>query len=182
MAIDKAVDSARLDGALKASADEIRAKTGDSGKVQFDLDGGTGFKAAIAAIEAGGGGVPSGLSAFELIEWTPSADIGYHQSEVSIPHSLGVIPDGYFIAAITDFEYTDTRYIKLFIFDVVAFLNNYYRGIGTAYKTGATSTFSAQGELRDFVTNSKVLIYRGVGSGTAFFKGGCTYQLFVYKR
>lgn len=56
MAIDKAVDSAKLDGALKASADEIRAKTGDVGKVLFDLDNGTGFKAAIAAIQAGSGG------------------------------------------------------------------------------------------------------------------------------
>ena len=53
MAIDKAVDSAALEAALKASADAIREKTGDAASIPWDAA--KGFADAIAAIEAGGG-------------------------------------------------------------------------------------------------------------------------------
>lgn len=54
MALDKIVDSAQLDGALTATADAIRDKTG--GTEQIAWDAGKGFADAIAAIAAGGGG------------------------------------------------------------------------------------------------------------------------------
>jgi len=49
MAIDKAIDSARLDGALAATADAIRAKTGGTEKIPFDPD--TGYADEVASIE-----------------------------------------------------------------------------------------------------------------------------------
>lgn len=53
MAYDKVIDSARHDGALTATADAIRAKTGDAGKIAFDPD--KGYAEAIEAIAGGGG-------------------------------------------------------------------------------------------------------------------------------
>lgn len=47
MAYDKIIDSARLDGALTATANKIRSGTGVSGKIVFDPD--TGFTGSIPA-------------------------------------------------------------------------------------------------------------------------------------
>jgi len=52
MAIDMLVDSEQLDGAIKATAEKIREKSGDTGKIPWDM--GTGFANAVEAITAGG--------------------------------------------------------------------------------------------------------------------------------
>lgn len=54
MALDKVVDSAKLNGALKATADAIRSKTGSTDSVPFDPS--TGFKTTVESMEIGGGG------------------------------------------------------------------------------------------------------------------------------
>ena len=48
MALDKLVDSSQLDGALEHTADAIRAKTGDSGSLEWDMD--YGFSVAVGDI------------------------------------------------------------------------------------------------------------------------------------
>lgn len=53
MALDKAVDSAVLDAAMSSVADAIRAKGGTTESLTWP----DGFKAAIAGIETGSGGV-----------------------------------------------------------------------------------------------------------------------------
>lgn len=54
MPFDKLVDSAKLDGALKSTADAIRSKTGGTGKIPWsDTEG---FKSAVEGITVGGGG------------------------------------------------------------------------------------------------------------------------------
>lgn len=58
MALDKVVDSAKLNGALKATADAIRSKTGSTDSVPFDPS--TGFKTIIDSMEVGGGGSGGG--------------------------------------------------------------------------------------------------------------------------
>lgn len=55
MALDKLVDSGKLDAALEATADAIRVKTGGTAEIAFDLDGGDGFADAVEAIPTGGG-------------------------------------------------------------------------------------------------------------------------------
>lgn len=70
MALDMMVDSTQLDGALTATADAIRGKTGGTDKLTWDMD--KGFAAEIAAIAAGG--ASSGV-AVESGEYTPSSDI-----------------------------------------------------------------------------------------------------------
>lgn len=54
MAYDKVVDGTQLNGALTATADAIRDKTGASASIPWDMS--AGFSAAIAAIPTGGGG------------------------------------------------------------------------------------------------------------------------------
>lgn len=53
MAFDKVIDSAQLDGALEATANEIRKKTGETGSIPWDAD--NGFASAIGSLEVGGG-------------------------------------------------------------------------------------------------------------------------------
>lgn len=59
MAIDKAVDSTKLNACLTAEANAIRAKTGGSAAISFDLDNSKGFADSIAAISSGGGVTPA---------------------------------------------------------------------------------------------------------------------------
>ena len=56
MAVDKLVDSTKLDASLAYTADRIRAKTGESADILFDLSNEKGFGDAIDAIPTGGGG------------------------------------------------------------------------------------------------------------------------------
>lgn len=53
MPFDKLVDSAKLDGALKSTADAIRAKTGGTENIPWSET--EGFKSAVEGITAGGG-------------------------------------------------------------------------------------------------------------------------------
>lgn len=53
MALDKLVDSAKLDAALTYTAGCIRAKTGGTVDLPFDLAGGKGFGTAIDGIATG---------------------------------------------------------------------------------------------------------------------------------
>lgn len=94
MAIDKAVDSAVLDGALTAVANAIRGKTGGTGKLTIDQ-----MAAAIAGITVGDGG---GGLAYDMGEFTLTADTDGHKGIVPalIPHALGVRPG--FICVWTD--------------------------------------------------------------------------------
>lgn len=59
------VNETKLNAAMTATADAIRAKTGDSAQIPFDYNGGKGFADAVEAIPQGGGGDPDeSLSAF----------------------------------------------------------------------------------------------------------------------
>lgn len=53
MAVDKLVDSTKLNNSLEYTADRIRLKTGGSANIPFDFEGETGFGAAIDAIPVG---------------------------------------------------------------------------------------------------------------------------------
>lgn len=53
MALDKLVDSVKLDAALTYTAGRIRAKTGGAENLPFDMTGGKGFGDAIDGITTG---------------------------------------------------------------------------------------------------------------------------------
>ena len=64
MAVDKLIDSSKLDACCTAEANAIRAKTGGSSSITYDWSNSKGFADAIAAISGGGGG--GGLSEVTL--------------------------------------------------------------------------------------------------------------------
>lgn len=76
MAYDKVVDSARLDGALTATADAIRGKTGSADGIQWDAD--TGFAAAVDAITGGTAGIY-----VESTIYTPNEDCRWVDATLS---------------------------------------------------------------------------------------------------
>lgn len=94
MAFDTVIDKAQLEAAMKATADAIREKTGDTADCTWDQT--QGFAALIAAIEAGGGGVqlqynrlyPAATGTF-----TPAERTGVEvDSPLVIEHNAGIIP------------------------------------------------------------------------------------------
>lgn len=87
MAYDKVVDSSVLDAGLKQIANAIREKGGTSDNLAFPQA----MADAIAAIEAGGGGI-------EIIKYTPAENV----SKPVISHSLGSVPAAAIIIAETD--------------------------------------------------------------------------------
>lgn len=92
MAIDKAVDSAALEAALKASADAIREKTGDTATIPWDAA--KGFAEAIAAIEAGGGDVTiNGLTVLSgTFAVTEDVESGYYYVPVKYGMAIPTAP------------------------------------------------------------------------------------------
>ena len=139
--------------------------------------------AAIAAIEAGGG-VPEGFSAFEVIDWTPSADTQATSSGVRIPHSLGIQPDGFYMATTKQLE-LPTEAGKSIVVNAVCdktFLwGSYYHQFVTVY-TYNSSGSSRYSELSpsSYMNTSEIIVR--IDSKTAYIVGGNTYKIIVYKR
>lgn len=80
MAYDKVVDSTALDASLTAIADAIRAKAGTSDAMTL-----AGMAEAIAAIEAGGGGIATGSYVFAETN-------SYFSRSLRVEHGLGQVP------------------------------------------------------------------------------------------
>ena len=80
MAFDTVIDKAQLEAAMKATADAIREKTGDTANCTWDPS--QGFAGLIAAIEIGGGRVARGT-------WVQASDDYYN----TITHNLGKVPE-----------------------------------------------------------------------------------------
>lgn len=85
MAIDRAIDSAALESQLTQVADAIRAKAGSAAALSFP----DGFRAAIAAIETGGG-LPEEIA--ELTYGTYTSASAVTGASVNIAHGLSGKP------------------------------------------------------------------------------------------
>lgn len=88
MAYDKVIDSAKLESAITATADAIRAKTGSTEKIPWDAE--KGYKDAVESIPEGGGGTDvSGVTATEadVLEGAVFVDSNGEEKEGSIPRN-----------------------------------------------------------------------------------------------
>ena len=66
------VNETKLNAAMTATADAIRAKTGDSAQIPFDYNGGKGFADAVEAIPQGGGDrPPKGIAVSDFVDGYP---------------------------------------------------------------------------------------------------------------
>lgn len=92
MALDKLVDSAQLDAAMRYTANRIRAKTGGSENVPFDMsaENPKGFGDAVDGIQTGG--TPTGTKQITVTEnGTITEDVsGYATAEITANVSGGV--------------------------------------------------------------------------------------------
>lgn len=163
------------DTTLTDIADAIRAKNQSS-----DTMTPAEMAAAIAGISAGGG-VPSGLSAIEVISFTPSSNL---TSVKNVTHSLGVVPDGYCMAAVRTPAGTITSTTMPTIyscFDVSFLVKSKYYSFHAAMNTsGSVALFVNSHEAAEnFVTADTVKIHI---NSSAVLKSGVTYQVIVYKR
>lgn len=77
------VDGDKLDRALKATADQIRAVTGDSDEIPFDYEGETGFAAYI----------PSGGQHSPRSDYIMNFDWGAQQQNMRWPNTASVVEE-----------------------------------------------------------------------------------------
>lgn len=92
MALDKLVDSSVLDAAMRYTANRIRAKTGGSENLPFDMsaENPKGFGDAVDGIQTGS--TPTGTKQFTITEnGTTTEDVsGYATAEITVNVSGGV--------------------------------------------------------------------------------------------
>lgn len=88
MAVDKLVDSTKLNACLDAEANAIRAKTGGASDIPFDFANNKGFADAIAAIPSGGGS--SGLQ-IKTGQFTLASDYSYTLNNVNGSYSGSIL-------------------------------------------------------------------------------------------
>lgn len=96
------VNETKLNAAMTATADAIRAKTGDSTQIPFDYNGGTGFADAVEAIPQGGGGVVSITEGVLFIDYDGTLLYGWLSDEVASqtklpdnPSHEGMVAEGW---------------------------------------------------------------------------------------
>lgn len=192
MPFDTIVDSAALYGAMTATADVIRAKTGDTGAVNWDPA--IGFTQAIAGIVSGGGGL-----AYDMGEFVLDADIAYLDTKDGIPHKLGEKPD--FVLVWTD-DFADLSadnvasqtvnigyIILLGLFglpqrlssaatNTLALHNNYHISAND-YRVTIQAPTSAAYSLQNGTLPSATAIPLFKFGGSYLWKAGVTYKYFV---
>lgn len=195
MPFDTIVDSAALNGAMTASADAIRAKTGAPAPIVWDVT--SGFAQAISGIVSGGGG---GL-AYDMGEFVLDADVQYLDAKDGIPHELGKKPD--FVLVWTD-DFADLSadnvtsqtenigyIILLGLFglpqrltsaatNTLALHNNYFIGANDYRVTIQAPTSAAYG-LQNGTLPSATAIPLFKFGGSYFWRAGVTYKYFVSK-
>lgn len=89
MALDKAIDSAKLDANLTVIADAIRAKGGTSDALVFPA----GFVSAVQAIQAGGGGTIPAASSKDVNFYDYDGTLIYSYT-LEEAQALTALPDG----------------------------------------------------------------------------------------
>lgn len=127
MAYDKVVDSSVLDAGLKQIADAIREKGGTSDNLAFPQA----MADAIAAIEAGGAQVESGV-----VTLTSDSTSG-----VEIYHGLGVVPNAVIVINLDKHYYTHPAGSHYLL--TADIKDKGYCGIGSS-SNGKFSTYSAK--------------------------------------
>ena len=82
MAVDKLVDSSKLDAALNYEASRIIAKGGGTAPLAFDLENEKGFGDYVDAIPSGGGGIQKATGSFTIASSSSA-------NTPTITHNLG---------------------------------------------------------------------------------------------
>lgn len=123
----------------------------------------------------------SPYSAVVTFEWTPTTNTAI-SSTPKLTHSLGMIPDGYYIVCKDfgdDWETSSGPLIACIGIDQLVY-DGYYRTFG--YARSNNSAYSLGGytyNKSDVLTSSRITIRSS--NSSAYFKAGKTYKVIVYK-
>lgn len=123
----------------------------------------------------------SPYSAVVTFEWTPTTDTAI-SSTPKLTHSLGTIPDGYYIVCKdfgSDWKTSSGPLIACIGIDQLVY-DGYYRTFG--YARSNNSAYSLGGytySKSDVLTSSQITIRSS--NSSAYFKAGKTYKVIVYK-
>ena len=182
MAVDKAIDSTKLNACLDAEANAIRAKTGGTSDLAFDFANNKGFADEIAAISSGGGSLPSVISKIDGGSFTLASDTAGDRQSVS--HSLGVVPKGFVIWTEDELSGTEaTRYLAncgATVIHVVDKASNHYACSGWVtllYNGNASIINNALYTDASRVMDAQRIIW---GNPLLFYKAGCQYKWFAW--
>lgn len=129
-----------------------------------------------AAAENGTSGSNSGpYSKAEIITWTPATDT----ATMEVAHSLGVVPDGFYILIKADLVNIEDYVITLNMDVNLLYADVYYFTTGVAYNEGTLNTVVYI--ITDFDNDITAQNIR-LGPLDYKFMGGTTYEILVYKR
>lgn len=130
--------------------------------------------AAELAGKAAGGTGSGPYSKAQIIEWTPESDT----ASMSIAHSLGVIPDGFYVIPKTDIANIQNSVITLNMDVNMLYAGVYY------FVTGVANSQSGFETILYIITNfeNDITAQRVSVNLDNTFKGGVTYEILVYKR
>ena len=145
MAYDTVIDKAQLEGAITASADAIREKTGDVALIPWLAD--KGFAEAIATIEAGGGEMRIHGRAVVYGSFVPAQNEGNHKCS----HNLNEIPSGLMLWTDDDYQADTSNAAKIAVFYMADKPENSTRGVQvvvTESSAGGVSSTNAKAQVR----------------------------------
>lgn len=183
MAVDKLVDSTLLDAACAYEAAQIRAKTGGSAQIAYDLENGKGFGDAIAAIPTGGGGaftylIKDGkISDGVIINGVGGAVI---TEESGTPNYVKLDGQGnnYFAADIAGITKPTNKYAVAVIEFVE--INGYYGRTwmgGSGYAPGITVGTGSPPALAQTSGNLAKTVFQCTGNATIDILNGPAYSI-----
>ena len=137
--------------------------------------------AAELAGKAAGGTGSGPYSKAQIIEWTPQSDT----ASMSIAHSLGVVPDGFYVipkADLSDLQETQNCVVTLNMDVNMKYMGVYYFVMGVA--TPETPSQSGFNSILYIITDfeNDITAQRVSVNLDNTFKGGVTYEILVYKR
>ena len=169
MAIDKAIDSVKLESNLTSIADAIREKGGTSEQLAFPA----GFVSAIGAISAGGGGLKMASGTFQVEENTDVTYPNYYQ----VSHNLGVQPDLIVLMPDTHYPTGDSDVLFSMILERQGTVS-YRQNIGV----GGTTKYNFWNNKEDLKTDENTFIFCILGRSSATkLTSAFGYKWFVFE-
>lgn len=182
MAYDKVVDSAQLDGAMTATADAIRGKTGETAPIVWDAA--NGFSAAIAAIAEGSGIiVESGVVI--LTEDATTFDVAVSKAAHDNCFLYTTTADADSIAAIEGRlnAVTNTNVECIPVYKLGEYKNFISYATKIKYLTDTDSAFGFMISLNDYIGGISMIddtVRFGTGFAARKFRAGVPYKWDVY--
>ena len=148
---------------------------GDANLLAANIKSGVSIFNVLGTFEGSGSSDSGPYSKAEIITWTPANDT----NTVEVAHSLGVVPDGFYVLIRADLANIEDYVITLNMDVNLLYAGVYYFTTGVAYKEGTLNTV-----LYIIIDFDNDITAQNIKLGPIDYKfmGGATYEILVYKR